>query len=249
MVKSDGSATYTLPDIAYHRNKIERGFDVMVNMLGSDHLVQAQVVRYGVEALGLDPSGIHVIIIQMVHLIRGGERVKMSKRAGNFETLDDLVEQTSADVVRYMLLARSPNSDVDFDLDLAVKQSNENPVFYIQNAHVRCAGIFREAEARGISDEGSDLSLLSEDEMIFIRKTLEMGDVIKLAVENFEPHKIAFYAHELASTFHPIYDRVRALHSDVPDDVAKARLRFYRAAQVAFKRVLRLMGMSAPERM
>lgn len=249
MVKSDGSATYTLPDIAYHRNKIERDFDVMVNMLGSDHLVQAQVVRYGVEALGLDPSGIRVIIIQMVHLIKDGKRVKMSKRAGNFEPLDDLVEQTSADVVRYMLLARSPNSDVDFDLDLAVKQSNENPVFYIQNAHVRCAGIFREAEARGISDEGSDLSLLSEDEMIFIRKTLEMGDVIKLAVENFEPHKIAFYAHELASTFHPIYDRVRALHSDVPNDVAKARLRFYRAAQVAFKRVLRLMGMSAPERM
>lgn len=249
MVKSDGSATYTLPDIAYHRNKIERGFDIMVNMLGSDHLVQAQVVRYGVEALGLDPEGIHVIIIQMVHLIRGGERVKMSKRAGNFETLDDLVEQTSADVVRYMLLARSPNTDVDFDLDLAVKQSNENPVFYIQNAHVRCAGIFREAESRGISDEGADLSLLDEDEMTFIRKTLEMGDVIKLAVENFEPHKIAFYAHELASTFHPIYDRVRALHSEVPDDVAKARLRFYHAAQIAFKRVLRLMGMSAPERM
>jgi len=249
MVKSDGSATYTLPDIAYHKNKIERGFDIMVNLLGSDHLVQAQVVRYGVQALGLDPSGVHVIIIQMVHLIRGGERVKMSKRKGNFETLDDLVEQTSADVVRYMLLARSPNTDVDFDLDLAVKQSNENPVFYIQNAHVRCAGIFREAEARGMSDENADLSLLGEDEMAFIRKVLEMGDVIKLAVENFEPHKIAFYAHELASTFHPIYDRVRALHGDVPEDVAKARLRFYRAAQVAFKRVLNLMGMTAPERM
>lgn len=130
-----------------------------------------------------------------------------------------------------------------------IKQSNENPVYYIQNAHVRCCGIFREAEERGFSDEGADLSLLGEDELRFIRKALELGEVLETAVTQYEPHKIAFYAQELAGVFHPIYDKVRVLHSEVPEDVAKARLRFYRAAQVVFYRVLRLMGMSAPERM
>jgi arginyl-tRNA synthetase len=148
-----------------------------------------------------------------------------------------------------MLLARSPDSHLNFDLDLAVKQSNENPVYYIQNAHVRCAGIFREAAARGLSDEGADLSLLGEAELRFIRKALELGEVIEVSAKGLEPHKIAFYAYELASVFHPVYDEVRALHGDVPENVAKARLRFYRAAQVVFKRVLDLMGMSAPERM
>jgi arginyl-tRNA synthetase len=173
----------------------------------------------------------------------------MSTRRGEFVTLDELIDKTSPDVVRYILLARSPDSHLDFDLDLAVKQSNENPVFYIQNAHVRCAGIFREAEARGVSDEGADLSLLGEAELQFIRKALELGEQIEMAATELEPHRIAFYSHELASMFHPIYDTVRALHGDISPDVATARLRFYRAAQVVFQRVLRLMGMTTPERM
>jgi arginyl-tRNA synthetase len=245
VVKSDGSPTYLLPDIAYHVNKLERGFDLLVNLLGSDHLIEHQVVKYGIQALGLDASKIHVIIMQFVN-IKGG---RMSTRKGEFVALDELIDKTSPDVVRYLLLARNPDSPMDFDLDLAVKQSNENPVYYIQNAHVRCAGIFREAEARGISDDGADLSLLGEAELRFIRKALELGEQLELAAANLEPHKIAIYAHDLASIFHPIYDTVRALHGDVPAKVAKARLRFYRAAQVVFKRVLRLMGMSAPERM
>jgi arginyl-tRNA synthetase len=256
LVKSDGDPTYTLPDIAYHVNKLERGFDLAVNILGADHYVQHQVVKAGIKALGLDASRIQVVIIQLVRAVRlnpeTGERVevkKMSTRRGDYDTLDDLIDLTSPDVVRYLLLARSPDSHLDFDLDLAVKQSNENPVYYIQNAHVRCAGIFREAEARGMSDEGADLSLLGEAELSFIRKALELGEQIELAATNLEPHRIAFYAHELASIFHPIYDTVRALHGDVAPDVSKARLRFYRAAQVVFRRVLRLMGMTAPERM
>lgn len=255
MVKSDGVPTYTLPDIAYHRNKLERGFDVAVNVLGSDHFTQAQVVQRGITALGMNPDPIHVIFIQMVRAIRFNpetgeyEPVKQSKRKGNFDTLDDLVEMTSADAVRYHMLARSPNSQLDFDVDEVVKQSNENPVYYIQNAHVRCAGIFREAEERGFTDEGADLSLLSDEELKFIRKTLELGDVIEQSVTTFEPHKIAFFAQEVAATFHPIYDNVRVLHSEVPEDVAKARLRFYRATRIVFQRLLRLMGMSAPERM
>lgn len=255
MVKSDGAPTYTLPDIAYHCDKLDRGFSIAVNVLGTDHFSQAQVVKYGLQALGMDPEPIHVIFVQMVRAVRWNgargeyEAVKQSKRAGDFDTLDDLVEMTSADAVRYHMLARSPNSQLDFDVDQVVKQTNENPVYYIQNAYVRCAGIFREAEERGFSDEDADLSLLGADELRFIRKALELGNVIEQAVLNYEPHKIAFYAHELAAIFHPIYDKVRVLHSEVPPDIAKARLRFYRAAAVVFYRVLRLMGMSAPERM
>jgi len=255
MVKSDGAPTYTLPDIAYHCGKLDRGFSIAVNVLGTDHFSQAQVVKYGLQALGMDPEPIHVIFVQMVRAVRWNEAlgeheaVKQSKRAGDFDTLDDLVEMTSADAVRYHMLARSPNSQLDFDVDQVVKQSNENPVYYIQNAYVRCAGIFREAEERGFSDDNADLSSLGADELRFIRKALELGNVIEQAVLNYEPHKIAFYAHELAAVFHPIYDRARVLHSEVPPDVARARLRFYRAAAVVFFRVLRLMGMSAPERM
>ncbi|MCY3865642.1 MAG: arginine--tRNA ligase [Chloroflexi bacterium] len=255
MVKSDGAPTYTLPDIAYHSDKLERGFDLAVNVLGADHFSQAQVVSYGIEALGMNPEPIQVIFNQMVRAVRwNGERreyeaVKQSKRAGDFDTLDDLVAMTSADAVRYHMLARSPNSQLDFDVDQVVKQSNENPVYYIQNAHVRCAGIFREAEERGFDDADADLNHLGEEELKFIRKALELGNVIEQAVVHYEPHKIAFFAHELAAVFHPIYDRARVLHSEVPVDAAKARLRFYRAAAVAFRRLLRLMGMSAPERM
>lgn len=249
LVKSNGEPTYTLPDIAYHLNKINRGFDLLVNILGADHFTQHKVVKYGVDACGYDASSIHVIIVQLVHLLRGGEVLKMSSRAGNFETLDDLIDQTSADAVRYNLLARSADSHLNFDLDLAVKQSNENPVYYIQYAHVRCAGIFREAAARGVSDDGADLSLLGEPELRFLRKAMELGDVIELSAANLEPHRIAFYALELANLFHPVFDNVRVLHSDVPPEVAKARLRFFRAAQVVFKRALRLMGMTTPETM
>ena len=156
---------------------------------------------------------------------------------------------TSADAVRYHMLARSPNSQLDFDVDAVVKQSNENPVYYIQNAHVRCAGILRAAEARGISDDDADLSRLGQQEREFIRQASELGNVIDQAVTAYEPHRIAFFAHDLAGVFHPIYDQVRVLHSEVPHDVAKARLRFYRAAGIVFYRLLRLMGMSAPERM
>lgn len=255
MVKADGIPTYTLPDIAYHRNKIQRGFDIMVNVLGADHGQQYQTVAWGIEALGLDPSGIHVILNQLVRMVvtdsDTGEKVekKGSTRKGIYDTLDDMVRDTSADAIRYHLLAYAPTTHITFDVDEVTKQSNENPVYYIQNAHVRCCGIFREAEERGFTDEGADLTLLGEDELKFIRKAMELGDVIELTANTYEPHRIAFFAQELAAIFHPIYDRIRVLHTEVPEDVAKARLRFYKAAQIVFARVLRLMGMTTPERM
>ncbi|MGJ3238236.1 MAG: arginine--tRNA ligase [Anaerolineae bacterium] len=255
MVKADGVPTYTLPDIAYHRNKIKRGFDIMVNVLGADHGQQYRTVAWGVEALGLDPSGIHVILNQLVRMVitdpETGERVekKGSTRRGIYDTLDDMVETTSADAIRYHLLAYAPTTHITFDVNEVTRQSNDNPVYYIQNAHVRCCGILREAEERGFTDEGADLSLLGEPELKFLRKVAELGDLIEFTVNTYEPHRLAFYAQELASVFHPVYDAVRVLHSEVPEDVAKARLRFYKSAQVMFHRVLRLMGMSAPERM
>jgi len=249
LVKSSGEPTYTLPDIAYHKNKLDRGFDLCVNVLGADHDTQRKVVANGLTALGYDASKIHVIIVQIVHLLRDGQLVKSSTRAGNFETLDDLIDATSADAVRYMLLARSSNSQMNFDLDLAIKQSNDNPVYYIQYAYVRCAGIMREAALRGVTDDNADLSHLGEPELRFLRRALQIGDVIDLAARSFEPHQIAFFALELANLFHPVFDNVRVLHSDVPPEVAKARLRFFRAAQTVFKSLLTLMGMSAPEMM
>lgn len=249
VLRSDGSPTYSLPDIAYHMNKLSRGFDLLVNILGADHFTEHQVVKYGVTALGGDASKIRVVILQFVRLIRNGKEVKMSTRRGNYETLDDLIDQTSTDAVRYMLLARNANSKLDFDLDLAVAQSSDNPVYYIQYAYVRTHGILREADLRNVSDDGADLSLLGAEELTFIKKCLTLGDELATSAASLEPHRIAFYAHDLAALFHPMYDRVRVFGEGIDPDVARARLRFYRAAQVAFRRVLGLMGMGTPERM
>ena len=249
LVKSTEEPTYTLPDIAYHVDKVNRGFDLMVNILGSDHYTEAQVVRHGLQALGLDPSNLHVTFMQMVRAVKDGEPVKMSTRRGVYDTLDELIDLTSPDAVRYFLLQRSPDAQLDFDIDLATRQTNENPVYYIQYAHVRCAGIFREAAARVFSDEGANLSLLGEDELAFIRKALELPEVIEQAAQFLQPHRVAYYALELANEFHPMYDQVRVFGEGIDEDVAKSRLRFYRAAQILFKRVLDIMGMSTPERM
>lgn len=247
LVKSSGEPTYALPDIAYHVDKLERGFDYLINVLGTDHIIEAQTVARGLQAIGYDPTPVHVVLYQFVTLVEGGEQRKMSTRRGEFVTQDELVDDVGADVVRYFILARSPNSHLEFDLDLARQHANENPVYYIQNAHVRCAGIFRQAAERGVTDDGADLSLLGERERAFVRKMLETPEVLLQAYDELAPHKLAFYALELARLFHPMYDEVRVMHGDVPEDVARARLRMYRAAQIVFRRLLTLMGMSAPE--
>ena len=253
----DKRPTYRMPDIAYHRDKAERGFDVVVDIFGSDHHEVAQEVKIGVQMLGYDVSFVHTLIHQFVTLLREGKEVRMSTRRGVYETLDELVDEVGPDPVRYFMLSRSANSKINFDLDLAIERSDKNPVYYIQNAHVRCAGIFRKWEEAGLPlplgegwGEGADLSLLTHPlELDFLRKALELSEVIELSVNAFEPHHIAFYAYDLAAAFHPMYDAARVLHSDVSPELAAARLRLYRAAWLLFKRVLDLMGMSAPERM
>jgi arginyl-tRNA synthetase len=175
----------------------------------------------------------------------------MSTRRGLYVTLDELVDEVGADPIRYFMISRSANSPVDFDLDLAMEHSDKNPVYYIQNAHVRCAGIFRKWAEAGLAenaDATADLSLLThERELAFLRKALELGNVLEMIATTYEPHRLAFYAYDLAALFHPTYEECRVLHSSVPEPVRLARLRFYRAAQAVFARVLGLMGMSAPD--
>lgn len=251
LVKSSGEPTYRMSDIAYHWHKAERGFDLVIDIFGADHHATAPTVMMGVEALGYDPDFVHVLIHQFITLIREGKQVKMSTRRGHFITLDELMDEVGPDAVRYFMLSRSGNSTIDFDMDLAVEQSDKNPVYYIQNAHVRCAGIFRKWAEAGLppdGDEGADMSLLtSEYELAFLRKALELTEVLEFMVNEYEPHHITFYAYELASLFHPAYEHSRVLHSEVPEPLRAARLRFYRAAKVLFARVLDLMGMNAPE--
>lgn len=251
LVKSSGEPTYRMPDIAYHYHKKQRGFDVVVDIFGPDHHATAPQVLMGVEALGYSTDFVKTVLHQIVYLYRGGELVKMSTRAGEFVTLDELVEEVGADPIRYFMISRSGNSPIDFDMDLAVEQSDKNPVYYIQNAHVRCAGIFRKWVAEGFdpdADADADLTLLThENELAFLRKAMELPEVIELMVKTAEPHHIAFYAYDLASLFHPTYETCRVLHSDVSVELRLARLRFYRAAKTLFAHVLGLMGMSAPE--
>jgi arginyl-tRNA synthetase len=253
IVKSSGEPTYRLPDIAYHIDKLERGFDLAVNILGADHKEEYPDVVAGVRALGYEADKIYVVIHQFVTIKEGGETKRMSTRKGEFVTLDELVDDVGPDVVRYFVLARSPDAHMDFDLDLAREQSNENPVYYIQNAHVRCAGIARQAAEKGVSKDDGDASLLTgETELDLIRKMLELPEVLQLCVERMEPHHLAFYALDFARIFHPGYESVRALSSDVtpvPEELSQARLRLYAVVKIAFARCLELMGMSAPETM
>ena len=251
VVKAGGEPTYRLPDMAYHWDKAQRGFDLVVDIFGPDHHATAPQVLMGVRALGYSSDFVYTLLHQIVTLVRSGKPVKMSTRRGQYVTLDELVDEVGADPIRYFMISRSATSPIDFDLDLAMEHSDKNPVYYIQNAHVRCAGIFRKWAEAGLpddADEGADLSLLThERELAFLRKALELGDIIESVATLYEPHRLAFYAYDLAALFHPTYEECRVLHSDVPEPLRRARLRFYRAAQAMFARALNLMGMSAPE--
>ena len=249
IVKKTGAPTYRLPDMAYHRNKLERGFDLIVDIFGADHAATAPQVLLGIKALGYDPSAVRTIIHQMVNLVEGGEARRMSTRKGDFVELDELVDDVGADSIRYFMLAQNPNTAMEFDLELARTQGDENPVYRIQNAYVRCAGIIRKTDERGVTNVGADLSKLGTDELSVIKKMLELDEVIDRAVTELAPQSLAAYALDLAGAFHPVYDRVRVLsdQENIPEAVQKARLHFYRAAKVVLGRALHLMGMSTPE--
>lgn len=250
LVKRTGEPTYVTPDIAYHLNKLERGFDLIVDIFGPDHAAQHPVVAAGVQAMGYDPAPIKVLIHQAVALVENGEVQRMSTRKGQYVTLDELVDEVGRDAVRYFILAYKPDAHMNFDLERAKQQSDENPVYTIQYAYVRCRGVERQAAEAGVTGEGADVRLLTDPrELRLIRKLLELPQVIAFAVEHLEPHHLPAYALELARVFHATYETVRVLHSETPPDLAKARLRLYMAARAVFERVLTLMGMTTPERM
>jgi arginyl-tRNA synthetase len=251
VIKSTGEPAYRMPDIAYHWDKAQRGFDLVIDIFGPDHHALAPQVLMGVQALGYPTGFVQTVLHQIISIIKDGQEMKMSTRSGTFVALDDVLDEVGADPIRYFMISRSGNSPIEFDLNLALERSDKNPVYYIQNAHVRCAGIFRKwAEAGGAphADAQADLSLLThENELAFMRKAMELSAVVEQMTLTSEPHHIAFYAYDLAAAFHPTYEKCRVLNEDVPQPLRLARLRFYRAAKQLFAHVLDLMGMSAPE--
>jgi arginyl-tRNA synthetase len=249
LVRSDGSPTYFASDIAYHYNKfLERGFDTVINIWGADHQGHVSRMKAAVDALGIDPERLHIIISQMVTLRRGEEMIKASKRTGELVTLRELVEEVGSDACRFFFLSRSADSQMDFDLELAKKQSADNPVYYVQYAHARIASILRLAAERGIDYRQGDTSLLtSEPELALIRRMLQLPEVMEMVALTLEPHHLPFYATELATTFHNFYEKCRVISQD--EALTGARLKLVEAAKVVLAKTLGLMGMSAPERM
>lgn len=250
LIKSDGSYTYLTPDIAYHRDKFERGFDKVINIWGADHHGYIPRMKAAISALGFNAENLEVEIIQLVHLYKNGEKMKMSKRTGKAVTMRELIEEVGLDAVRYFFAMRSGDTHMDFDLDLAVSQSNENPVYYAQYAHARICSILRQAEEQKISiDDQVDLSLLgTEKEIDLLKKLGDFPLVIADAAEKRTPHRVANYIQELASAFHSFYNANKVLDQDhLP--LSKARLSLVKAVQITLKNALSLIGVSAPEKM
>jgi len=250
IVRSTGEPTYRLPDIAYHREKLRRGFDLIVDVFGADHIDTYPDVKAGLQALGYSTDSIVVLIHQFVTITKGGETIKMSTRRANFVTLDELIDEVGEDAVRLFFIYRSMGSHLNFDIELAKQASNENPVYYLQYAHARIASIFRQAEERGIAlpTEADFDRLAAPEEIALIKKCSEFPEMVREAAESFEPHRIPHYLYDLATLFHLFYDRCRVLDAnDLP--MTHARLLLARAAQIVLANGLRLLGVRAPERM
>jgi len=249
LIKSDGSFTYLLPDIAYHEDKLVRGFDQLINIWGADHHGYIPRMKAAIEALGYEREKLEVSVIQMVQLYKDGEKMKMSKRTGKAVTMRELVEEVGLDAVRYFFGMRSGDSHMDFDLDLAVSQSNENPVYYAQYAHARISSILRAAETQGLKASTDSLALLqSEKELDLLKKIGDFPQVVADAAKLRAPHRIATYIQELAATFHSFYNADKVLDAE---NVALtgARLSLVTSARQTIANALRLIGVAAPEKM
>ncbi|WP_443209117.1 arginine--tRNA ligase [Rhodococcus rhodochrous] len=252
VIKSDGNAAYIAGDIAYFQDKRSRGFDLCIYMLGADHHGYIARLKAAAAAFGDDPDTVEVMIGQMVNLVRGGEAVKMSKRAGTVITLDDLVEAIGVDAARYSLVRSSVDQSIDIDLELWASTTNENPVYYVQYAHARLSSIARNAADLGLSTEGADFSLLThEREGDLIRTLGEYPRVLAKAAELREPHRVARYLEELAGTYHRFYDACRILPQgdEEAGPLHTARLALCAAARQVLANGLGLLGVGAPERM
>jgi len=248
--KRDGSYTYFLPDVAYHRTKAQRGFDLAIDVWGADHHGYVPRMQAAMVALGQSPEFFHAVIVQLVRVMRQGAEVRFSKRSGEFVTLRDLYEEAGVDAARYFFLMRRGDAQFVFDIDLATRQSEENPVYYVQYAHTRMAGIFRTAgvEAGAVTADDADLSLLGEEvEQDLIKRLAEFPDVVEKAAEALEPHRIIAYLEEVSRLVNNWYHHHRVV--GVGADLERARLVLTRAAQIVLANGLTLLGVTAPERM
>ncbi len=254
IVKSTGEPTYRLPDIAYHREKFRRGFELVVDVFGADHVATIPDVLAGVRALGYDPGKVKVVIHQFVTLMRDGQQVKMSKRSANFVTLDELIDEVGSDAVRFFFLMRGVSTHLEFDLNLALEQSDKNPVYYVQYAHARIASILRFAETEGLltsamqSGEGVKLDVLVQQEEVALAKLLlEFPEIIESACFGFEPQRLTTYLHDVATSFHKFYHEHRVV---IPErDISEARLALCQAARIVLSNGCKILGISAPDRM
>ncbi len=248
LVKKDGSYTYFLSDIAYHYDKIKRGFGKLINVWGADHHGHVNRMKAAMKSLGFDDSYLRVVLIQFVRLLTEGKEVSMSKRAGSYVTMRDVVREVGRDVTRFFLLMRSSDTHLDFDLDLAKKQSSENPVYYIQYAHARIGSVFENALARRVHPSSEFLKLLVHpDEIDITNKLLQFPEVILDSALTLAPHKVAFYLQNMASDFHVYYNRCRII-TDSPE-LSSARLFFVNCIKTVLANGLMLLGLSTPERM
>ena len=251
VIKSDGELTYFASDIAYHRNKYERGFRKLINVWGADHHGYVPRLRAAMQGLGYDPNLLQVVLVQMVQLTRGGEPVRMGKRSGEFISLEEVLEEVGRDAARFFFLMRKSDSHLDFDLDLAKRQSSDNPVFYVQYAHARVASIFEQAARSGIILEQRDSvpveRLELAEELGLIRRMIEFHDVLEESVRELEPHRMIFYLLDLAGDFHHYYNHARVITEDA--DLSRARLLLVENLQKTVRRGLEILGIDAPTKM
>lgn len=247
LIKSDGSYTYFLPDIAYHLDKFDRGFDELIDVLGADHHGYVSRLKASIEALGYDKDKLEVRLLQMVRLLRDGEIVKMSKRKGGNITVSELVNEICKDAARYFFAMRSLDGQMDFDIGLALKKSNDNPFFYVGYAHARICSILNDAKKRGVSINADTKNIIDKDSKALLLKVYEFTDIVENAAIKKEPHLITNYVYDLASMFHNYYGKHRILTDD--ENTSSQRLGLIKTVQITIKNALKLVGVNAPDKM
>ena len=250
LVRANGLPTYFAADIAYHKDKFERGFDWVINVWGADHHGHVARMKGAMQAIGYDPNRLDIVLMQLVRLYRGGQIVRMSKRTGTTVSLDELIEEVGKDAARFFFVMRSPESHLDFDMELAKQQSQENPVYYVQYAHARIMSIFRQARVAGVEipqPEQVDYTRLGEEELQIVRKIADFPEEIAIAARNLAPHRIARYVLDLAGLFHSFYNHQRVLNEDKA--LQDARLILMESVRITLKNALDILGVSAPEQM
>ncbi|UTH16036.1 arginine--tRNA ligase [Macrococcus epidermidis] len=249
LIKKDGSYTYFLPDIAYHYDKIERGYDTLINLFGADHHGYINRLKASLETFGTDSKRLEIQVMQMVRLLQDGQEVKMSKRTGNAITLRDIMDEVGIDAARYFLTMRSPDSHFDFDMELAKSESSDNPVYYAQYAHARICSILRQAAENGITPSAdADFSLITNDKAFeLLKRIADFETVINQAAEARAPHRITNYIQDLAAHFHKFYNAEKVLTDDL--EKSKAHVALIEAARITLHNALTLIGVSSPEKM